>query len=42
MGVPAVFLITAIPQFCAGLAIFVMWRLHAAGGGGGQLAVKTA
>jgi AAHS family 4-hydroxybenzoate transporter-like MFS transporter len=34
MGVPAVFLITAIPQMCAALAIFVMWRVHAAGRGG--------
>lgn len=42
MGVPAVFLITAIPQLCAGLAIFVMWRLHAAGGGGVSRPVAKA
>lgn len=28
-GVTGVFLVTAIPQLCAGLAILVMWRLHA-------------
>jgi AAHS family 4-hydroxybenzoate transporter-like MFS transporter len=28
-GVSGVFLVTAIPQLCAGLAIFAMWRLHA-------------
>jgi len=29
-GVSGVFLVTAIPQLCAGIAIFVMWRLHGA------------
>ena len=28
-GVAGVFLVTSIPQLCAGIAIFVMWRLHA-------------
>ncbi len=28
MGVPGVFVITAIPQMCAAVAIFVMWRMH--------------
>jgi MFS transporter, AAHS family, 4-hydroxybenzoate transporter len=42
MGVPLVFLITAIPQMCAALAILVMWRLHAAGGGGGGRALVRA
>jgi hypothetical protein len=28
--VSGVFLVTAIPQLCAGLAIAAMWRLHAA------------
>ncbi len=34
VGVPGVFLTTAIPQLCAALAIFVMWRVHLAGHGG--------
>ena len=28
-GVSGVFLVTAVPQLCAGLAILAMWRLHA-------------
>ncbi len=28
-GVTGVFLVTAVPQLCAGLAILAMWRLHA-------------
>jgi AAHS family 4-hydroxybenzoate transporter-like MFS transporter len=31
MGVPAVFLVTAIPQMCAAIAIFVLWRLRPTG-----------
>jgi AAHS family 4-hydroxybenzoate transporter-like MFS transporter len=27
-GVSGVFLVTAVPQLCAGLAIFAMWRVH--------------
>jgi AAHS family 4-hydroxybenzoate transporter-like MFS transporter len=30
-GVAGVFLVTSIPQLCAAIAIFVMWRLHAGG-----------
>jgi len=33
MGVPAVFLITAIPQMLAAVAILALWRLGARGGG---------
>jgi AAHS family 4-hydroxybenzoate transporter-like MFS transporter len=29
MSAPAVFLVTAIPQMCAALAIFAMWRVQA-------------
>ncbi|HUQ52493.1 MAG TPA: MFS transporter [Gammaproteobacteria bacterium] len=29
MSAPAVFLVTAIPQMCAALAIFVLWRVQA-------------
>jgi AAHS family 4-hydroxybenzoate transporter-like MFS transporter len=32
VGVPAVFLITAIPQMCAALAIFALWRVQTAQG----------
>lgn len=39
--VPAVFLITAVPQLCAALAIFAMWRVHARGGGGGGVSVPA-
>jgi AAHS family 4-hydroxybenzoate transporter-like MFS transporter len=31
MSAPAVFLVTAIPQMCAALAIFAMWRVQAQG-----------
>jgi hypothetical protein len=27
-GVTGVFLVTAVPQLCAGIAILVMWRLQ--------------
>jgi AAHS family 4-hydroxybenzoate transporter-like MFS transporter len=32
IGVPAVFLITAVPQACAALAIVAMWRMRVGGG----------
>ncbi len=34
-GVTGVFLVTAVPQLCAGLAILAMWRLHAGMRGAG-------
>jgi AAHS family 4-hydroxybenzoate transporter-like MFS transporter len=34
MGVPGVFLITAIPQMLAAVAIFALWRVRARGGNG--------
>jgi MFS transporter, AAHS family, 4-hydroxybenzoate transporter len=34
IGLGPVFLITAVPQLCAALAIAVLWRVHAAGYGG--------
>ena len=37
MGVPGVFVITAIPQMCAALAIFVMWRTLAKRGDGASV-----
>jgi AAHS family 4-hydroxybenzoate transporter-like MFS transporter len=36
-GVAGVFLVTAIPQFCAALAIFTLWRFHARSGAGVRL-----
>jgi AAHS family 4-hydroxybenzoate transporter-like MFS transporter len=36
-GVSGVFLVAAVPQLCAGLAIFVMWRVHAGSHSNGAL-----
>src|SRR5262245_42968279 len=37
-GVTGVFLVTSIPQLCAGIAILAMWRLHAGARSTGALA----
>jgi len=41
MGVPGVFVITAVPQMCAALAIFFMWRVQAKRRGGVSLPARA-